>query len=534
MTVGRSTYLSALLVAALCSGSGTARAQDSGLQRISGTVTYVTPGSVYFNAGSNTGLAIGDTLVVTRGPTALGKVVIGAISSSSSSAQVLAGAGAIAIGDSVSTMKHVDPKSGTQEAFTQSASQRWTPPEPTDNQLSGRIALQYAGAGVLGNTMDFSQPALLLRLGVERLFGTGLRFMVNGRTYHDFGGYSSRVGTQATTMTRIYELSVTSDDPGAPVGFSVGRILSPFLGGLGQFDGGQVYGRSGGFSFGLAAGTQANQLNSSFQTGYQKAAVFVNYAVSREEFQGTEMTVAYGQQLNHWNFDRDFLYTQLAIRTTGPVSFYESSEFDLHDISNGTKVSRFHLSNVFMNVTYTPVRWASLYAGYDANRLIYLFESMKTIPDTLFDRNLQQGVRGGLTFRLPSNILLLLNGTYRPGMGSQRNAKSGNATVRMSDIASSGFNAGLRYTNTRGVYTNGDGFTFDVDRWLSNWATVGARLDQWTYTILVSGERLHTTTLTLNTSMRLSRSWYLLVNFDQLWDSLRNSQRIYAEIGMHF
>jgi hypothetical protein len=533
MTDRTKTFFLFLLIV-VCGGLlPRAGAQTTGLQKIAGAITYVTPGSVYFNAGSNVGLAIGDTLVASHGTNALGKVVISAISSSSSAAQVLPGAAAIAIGDTVSMMKHVEPKV-LAEAETGRASRGWTPPEPTDNYVTGRIAAQYAGAGVLGSSMDFSQPSLLLRLGIERLFGTGLRFTLNGRAYRDMGAYATRYGTSSQTATRIYELNVTSDDPRTPIGFSLGRIISPFLGGLGQFDGGQVYAKSGQFSFGLAAGTQANPLNSSFETGYQKAALFVNYAVDREDFRGTEMTVAYGQQMNHWNFDRDFLYTQLAIRTTGPVSFYESSEFDLHDISNGIKVSRFHLTNVFMNVSYTPVRWASLSAGYDANRSIYLFESMKTVPDTLLDRNLQQGVRGGLTFRLPSTILLMFNGTYRPGTGSQRNAKNGNATVRMSDIAASGINAGLRYTLTKGVYTNGNGFAFDIDRWLSSSITVGARLDQYTYDILVSGERLKTTTLTLNSSLRLSRSWYLLVNFDQLWDSLRNAQRIYAEIGMHF
>src|SRR5512141_2120267 len=105
-----------------------ASAQTAGLQRIAGAVTYVTPGSVYFNAGSNAGLAIGDTLVASHGTNALGKVVISAISSSSSAAQVLPGASTIAIGDTVFMMKHVEPKTGA-EAETGRASRGWTPPE---------------------------------------------------------------------------------------------------------------------------------------------------------------------------------------------------------------------------------------------------------------------------------------------------------------------------------------------------------------------------------------------------------------------
>jgi hypothetical protein len=30
------------------------------------------------------------------------------------------------------------------------------------------------------------------------------------------------------------------------------------------------------------------------------------------------------------------------------------------------------------------------------------------------------------------------------------------------------------------------------------------------------------------------RSFYTAVNFDQVWDTIRNTQRLYFEVGMHF
>ncbi len=507
-------------------------AQPASGKRISAAVTYVTPGTVYINAGTGSGLATGDTLTVLHAATPVGRVVISAVSTTSSAATPVGAPFAATIGDTVYVMKSVEslPPPVPVRAAARSTERR---PAPTENIVTGRVAVQYAGAGVFASAMDFSQPAVLLRLGIDRLFGTDLTFTMYGRTYYDLSDQFKLYGQGSRLSTRVYEMSLTYDRPQASYGYTLGRLISPFLGGLGQFDGGQVFVRSGGLSAGLAAGTQADPRTSAVTLDYQKGAVFANYAWGGDVFTRSDATIAYGQQLYKGKFDRDFLYTQASIRPTPTLSFYESSEFDVHDLVDGSRVSRLHLTSAFATLSYAPAQWVTLNAGYDATRVIYLFESMKAFPDSLINRELQRGVRGGFTLRLPLRAMFMGSATFRPTDGA-KNAHTINTTLRVADIASSGVNAGLLYTTTLGLYTNGTGFAFDLDRWIGTAVVVGGRLDRYWYTIKAGDVHLSTTTLTVNTNARLSQQLYLLINYDQIWDTLRKSQRIYFEFGVRF
>ncbi len=522
-------YLFACTLAIACLHPD-ALGQAPTLRRIGASVTYVTPGTVYIGAGSKAGLQTGDTLTVVHGVAASGQIVITAISSTSSAASLIDAAAAVAIGDSVFILKPAPVETPAPPA---TATAERVGSVSNDNIVSGRVAMQYAGAGVFGKALDFSQPALLLRLGIDRLFGTGMVFTFYGRTYYDLSDHFNLYGQGTRLNRRIYEMSVSYNNPASPIGYTVGRLISPFLGGLGQFDGGQFFYRTGGLTAGVAAGGQADPLTSNVDLNYQKGVAFANYAWGGDVFTRSDVTLAYGQQLNKGKFDRDFLYTQASIRPLQRVMFYESSEFDLHDINNGVVVRRFHLTSAFATLSYTPVDWLTLNAGYDASRLIYLFESMKAFPDSLINRELQTGLRAGFSVRLPMRMMLFTSGTFRP-TPEARNAHTLNVMLRAADIASTGINAGGSFTNNITIYTNGSGFAFDLDRWLSTWASIGARIEAYRYRIVVNDERLSTTTLTVNTNLRLSRMLYLLLNFDQIWDSLRSSQRAYLELGLRF
>ena len=522
----------ALVLVGILAGASEAPAQTGQLRRINAAVTYVTPGTVYLNAGTVAGLQSGDTLTLVHAGTSSGRLVVNAVSSTTAAATLISTSVSAAIGDTAWVVKTVESSPPVQTSSPQQAT-RVKKPASTENIVTGRVGIQYAGAGVLLSKMDFSQPAVLLRLGIDRLFGSDITFTMYGRTYYDLSNQFSLYGQGSRMSTRVYEMSFAYDNPGSSFGYTFGRLLSPFLGGLGQFDGGQVFVRSGGLSAGVAAGTQADPRTSAVTLDYQKGAVFANYAWGGDVFTRSDATIAYGQQLYKGKFDRDFLYTQASIRPAQTLTFYQSSEFDLHDIIGGTRVSRIHLSSAFATLTYAPTRWLSLNAGYDATRLIYLFESMKAFPDSLINRELQKGIRGGFTLRLPMRTMLMTNATFRP-THDVKNAHTINSTLRMSDIGSTEINAGVMYTTTISQYTRGSGYAFDLDRWIGTAVIVGGRLDRYWYTITAGNQHLSTTTATLNVNARLSQALYLLVNFDQVWDTLRKSQRVYFEFGVRF
>jgi len=329
-------------------------------------------------------------------------------------------------------------------------------------------------------------------------------------------------------------MSLSFDDPRAWYGYSVGRVTSRFVGGLGSFDGGQFFIHQGIVAAGFLIGSQADSRTSGVSVDQQKVAGFINFSWGGDVFRPHDVTIAYGRQLNKGKLDRDFLYLQGSTRLGSDLNIYASSEFDFHKINAGIKSNDFRLTNMFLSVSYRPLNWLSTTAGYDAARNIYLFETMKEIPDTLLDSRLQQGVRVGVTFRFPLNIALSGTANVRVKQADTRNARTLGAGLRISDIARSEFNVGAQYSDIRGLYTEGKDMTFDLDRWFSSTMSAALRFDRNRYTVMAQDSRFVTSTASMILNYRISRSWYSVLSVDRVWDTVGNSIRVYCEIGIHF
>jgi len=400
--------------------------------------------------------------------------------------------------------------------------------------VSGRVGLQYAGAGVFGKPLDFSQPGVITQLSVTRLFGTTSTFTLYARSYRDLSLQYDRYGQGSRDKVRMFELSLTNDNPASPIGYGVGRITSRYVGGLGVFDGGQIYLRQGNFNFGLLGGTQPDYTTSTVTTDESKFAGFVNYGWGGDVFKTSDITLAYGQQRYLGKIDRKFAYLQSSLRFGSDVFLYTANEVDFAHRENGGVVNRATVTNSFVTVSWSPNTWMNLNAGYDAVRALDLLETMKTFPDSLLDRTLKEGYRTNLSFQLPLRVTVMANANFRLASGTTASARTLGSTVRMGDILDSDINFGTQYQDIHGLYTTGNDWTFDLDRWMAQSVSVSLRLDRYRYHITGQDQPLVTTTGTLSVNLMLQRSWYATVNFDQVWDTIRNTQRLYFEAGIRF
>jgi len=508
-----------------------ARPQSGEMRRISAAVTYVATGSFYFDAGRLKGVAAGDTVTVVHKGGALASGVVTAISSSSSSAKVISQSSTIAAGDSVFEVKLVV----LEEAAAASSGMGKTKPEAIlDNRVSGRIGLQYAGAGVFGQGLDFSQPGVIAQLSVQRIFGTTSTLTLYSRTYRDLSQGYALYGQGSRTKERLFELSLTNDDPRSSYGYGVGRITSRYVGGIGVFDGGQFFLRRGNLTAGLLGGTQPDYVTSAFSSDEAKFAGFVNYAWGGDVFRTSGVTLAYGQQRYQGKIDRKFGYLQTTLQFSTDLFFYSSTEMDLAHNENGAEVNKPTITNSFVTLSWNANDWMSLNAGYDAVRALDLLESMKTFPDSLLDRTLKEGYRTNISFRLPLRLTLMGNANFRLASATTPSARTVGTTLRAADILNTDISAGAQYQDIQGLYTTGHDLTFDVDRWIAQSFSVSLRLDSYRYIITGQDQQLRTTTGTISLNFAIFRSYYASMNFDQVWDTIRNTQRLYAEVGMHF
>ncbi len=521
------------LFVALAGVAGT-KGQTRETRRIAGTVTYVATGSFYFDAGRVKGVGADDTVAVMRKSQPLASGVVTAVSSGSSVARIISQSGTIAVGDSVMEMKEIIVEEQQTAARTGQGGMGRNASLSQDNKVSGRIGLQYAAAGVFGTSLDFSQPALITQLSINRLFGTASTFTMYARSYRDMSAQYDRYGQGSRNKIRLFELSLRNDDTRSWYGYGVGRITSRYVGGLGAFDGGQFYLRQGNFSFGLLGGTQPDYTTSAFTTDESKFAGFVNYAWGGDVFKTSDITFAYGQQRYLGKIDRKFGYFQSSLRFGTDFFFYSSTEMDLAHRENGNEINRPTITNSFLTISWLPASWVSVNAGYDAVRALDLLESMKTFPDTLLDKSLKEGYRANLSFLLPFRVTLSGSANFRLASATTPAARTVGSTFRVSDILDSDVNLGAGYQDIRGLYTTGNDWTVDMDRWIAQSFSVSLRLDRYRYTVTGQDQRITTTTGTVSMNYAMLRSFYTAVNFDQVWDTIRNTQRLYLEVGMHF
>ncbi len=529
----RACVLSALVIAGMVQLSG----QTVSIKRITCTVSYVTFATVYVDAGSKAGLAIGDTLTLTHVSVPFAKAAVYAVSSNSSATTLLTPAAQVAVGDSAFIVKEVAVEAPPPVVASQpapSSRPRQGSFGPVTNSVAGSFALQYVGAGVTGSQFDFSQPSALLRLTVSDLFGTGAMLSINGRGYYDASQLYSLYGQGSRMKVRMYDFSLSYDDREAWYGYSVGRVTSRYVTGLGSFDGAQFFMRRDNVSAGFLLGTQPDLRTSGVAMDEQRFAAFVNYNWQKDVFNAADVTLAYGQQLYQGRLDRDFAYVQSSARLGSQFFMFQNSEFDFHKEEYGIRSGTFRLTNTFLTLSYMPLAWLNASAGYDATRNIYLFESMSSIPDTLLDQRLQQGFRTMITFQPTYMASFSLNANYRLREGVNPPSRTLGGAVRLNDILGSRVTGGVRYADIVGIWTRGHDITADLSRWFSPEFSVGLRYDRYSYLLVNGTDRFVTTTGSADINVQLSRLFYTLISVDRIWDTIRNSVRVYSELGVHF
>ncbi len=515
-------------------------------------ITYVAASVVYVNAGREEQIAVGDTMTILHSGKPVGRVAVIAVSLHSSAAQSLNSQSQFAAGDAAAIVKpilhnqiaHIDTAAQHDSQQTQAQFPKSSPAvasmftgssqASSENIVSGRVGLQYNGVRASDPRFNFSQPNAILRLDIQNLFGTGMMFTLYGRSYFDMAGNSMQFGNTGGLQHRMYEMTLQRDLPGSNFGFGVGRMTSRYVTGLGIFDGVQFFYHYGNFTTGMLGGAQVIDQSLTLNSSATKGAFFLNYHSGRDFFHNYDGTIAYGRQMVNAKLDREFMYVQNMLSLGSELSFYQTSEIELNTISNGVRHPALNLSNTYFSINYYPLQWLSANVGYDASRTVYLFETMKSFSDTLFDKDLLQGYRADITVRLPFFIALSADAALRTKNGYGRASHNLGGSVRMSDIAGSDLDVGARYTNIVGVYSNGNDIIVDCSKSLFPSMLLSLRYDYYNYTIFTTNQPYLTRTATAAIYYRMSRLWYFSVSVDDVMDSSMKSYRGFAEIGIRF
>ncbi len=505
-------------------------------------ISYIASSAVYINAGGAQHLAVGDTLSIVRSGTKIGSVVVTAISEHSSAANIITQTVPFAVGDEALIMKILPQENNTpNENEVQTSSQ--TPlvtntlPDKAhsdENIVSGRAALQYNGIAAEDSRFNFSQPAAFLRLNVQNLFGTGMLLTLYDRSYYDNSDHYALYGNSSGLKHNMYTIALQHDVPNDEFGYGIGRMSSRYVGGMGTFDGFQFFYRYNHFTGGIIGGTAVPLPSSSFSNNTTKGSFFLNYRDGEDYSHYYDGTIAYARQMVSSQLDREFLYVQNSLSLGSDLSVFENSEIELNDIVSGVRKPAFKFSNTFLSVNYYPNDWLSLNTGYDAMRNVYLFETMRSLSDTLFDKTFMQGYRANATVRLSPLMTVSGFATYRTKKSDGYDSHTLGGTFRISDLFDWDTDAGIRYAAITGAYSNGTNFTIDINQTLFYVFDASLRYDYYKNSIAVLRQTYTTQTISADINYIISRALYSSFGIDDVFDATMNSYRFYAEMGIRF
>ena len=498
--------------------------------KLRGVVTFVSSTSAYISVGSNGGVSPGDSVIFTRRGMVLARGTVAGVSSQSCVVPIQ-GEERILVGDSaalrvqkrmVPNRLALDSASGSSRAL------------PAFRSVTGRVALQYVGAGSARDGLTVSQPSLVMLMNIPALFGSGISLRFHGRAVRDLSRRSPTSSGLSRSNARVYEFALAADAPGNPFGFAIGRVTSRYVAGLGPFDGAEVYVRKGNVTAGILGGFQPDFITSGVDARRQKAALFANVAWNGADRTGGNVTIAYGRQMFRGKLDRDFAYLQSSTRIGSMITVFQSTEIDVTGLDGEDRTGKLRLANTFLTMSYAPAPWVTFDAGYDATRIVYYLESMEIRSDTLMDNTLRQGVRGGVYFRLPLRIQVGGRIHFRPAVGDLRASRTIMGTAGVRDIGHTGISANAQVAGITGVYAEGTNVSGRLDFMLSPETSVDLGVERYRYTLVRTQEQQSTVTASLSVQTLLARRWYILGGLDQVWENDLPFQRVFAEVGMRF
>lgn len=503
-----------------------------------GTITFVSSSVIYLTFGRADSISVDDTVEVIKENKILATLKIVAVAKNSSASEIINSSKEISVGDSVRFFRNIIVEEKIVTQISDSTSFKDIQKVEiaknkkiieTKMKTSGRVSLQYVSSWTQGANVTYNQPAFLTRLNVENILETDFRFSLYGRTF-----YNLHKTTSAKSTTRFYDVMIESMDPNSQFYYSIGRLTSRYVGGLGITDGLQTIYNLKDLRFGLLVGAEPHHTTFGVDGDDKKGAMFVNYNSTIGEENKIDGTIAFASHYYEGKIDREFIYLQNSLVNSSNFTLYHSTEFDLNEMNYGVTKKTFKLTNTYISSTYIPKPWLTIYGGFDASRSIYLLETMRSIPDTLFDKNLLFGYRLSTTFRMPNNLSLTLNGSMRTKKGETKNNSMYSGMFRASDILQSGVSFNTRVSKNSGIYTEGNNLTFEMDRYFFESVSTSIRYDYYNFKILSTNKNYTTHTTTGSFNWRVSQLIYAVASMDYVTELNMRSIRFFGEIGVRF
>lgn len=235
-----------------------------------------------------------------------------------------------------------------------------------------------------------------------------------------------------------------------------GRVINPFMRGLGYLDGGyaalRIHPR---VRLGLAGGMDPKMEDSSLQPNQQKYGVFVTYERGSYDKRRLATTVALSGSYQEGTIDREFGYVQNMLSFGRRLSLYHSMEVDVNrgwrKTAAGNRVS---FSNAYFTTNVALSQWLNVDMSYDARRNIRDYHTHDS-ADSLFDDALSTGYGASASLSMPGNVRLRARAGVRRRTSDDHSNRNGSISLHVRSFPARGHSVSARLSVSETPYVTG-------------------------------------------------------------------------------
>lgn len=405
--------------------------------------------------------------------------------------------------------------------------------EEKESRFYGRIGVtSYSNLTNRDRSINTQRWKYRSSLNYENIGGSNLSmtsYLTFSYRTHEWG----RVQDNLMNALKIYNLAFKYDF-NENTNIWVGRRINSNLANISTIDGLQFESKAGGLNYGLVVGSRPHFSDFGFNA---KLFEYGGYISRTDSINSRTMknSLAIFQQTNNFKTDRRFLYFQHNNNVIENVNLFLSTEIDLYKRKNGVGKSAFSLTSFYFSTRYSPSRFISLSASYDARKNVVYYETYKSVADSILESETRQGFRFRVTLR-PINYLMLNLGTgyrFRPGDPKPTRNYNGSVSYTRVPFINSSVTVSGNYLMTN--YLDGKIFGARVYKDLFNGLlNLGLGYRNLVYQFNTGLHDLKQNIFETNLSFRFSDSIYFNLSYEGVFEKADSYGRVFINLTKRF
>lgn len=402
-----------------------------------------------------------------------------------------------------------------------------------ESRFYGRIALtSYTNLTNREKSINTQRWKYLSSLNYENIGGSNFSmtsYVTFSYRTHEWG----RVQNNLMNALKIYNLALKYDFT-ENTNIWLGRRINSNLANISTIDGVQLESKVGDFNYGVVVGSRPHFTDFGFNAKLFEYGAYLAKTDTVND-RAIKNSFAVFQQTNDFKTDRRFLYFQHNNNLIENVNFFISTEVDLYKREKGEGKSVFNLTSFYLSTRYSPSRFISLSASYDARKNVVYYETYRSLADSILESETRQGLRFRFTLRPMNYLMFNLGAGYRFTPGDPKPTRNYNGSISYTRVPfiNSSVSVSGNYFMTN--YLDGKIFGLRIYKDLfEGLINLGLGYRNLTYDFNSGAADLRQNIFETDLSLRFSDSIYFNLSYEGVFEEKDSYGRVFINLTKRF